>query len=259
MIENHEKSVVIKRKLRNNFTMVSNDILQSKQLSLKAKGLMCYLLSLPDDTQIKKTQLHQELKDGRDAVVSAFNELIDARYITVEKNVDDVLKQFSYFYTIYDIPQLMDKEEPLLESRNGFPVTENPSSIYSNKDNTNNKRKRNSEKDNEILLKHKKDWYRDQYYKAKLSGYENIALYSIFVSYIFGSNPLKKPATGILSLNEQVTWEEFEKLLNKVSGVNKIDPILSKLDDMINTPKYLKGKASLYLTLNKWLNNEQQR
>ena len=156
MIENHEKSVVVKRKLRNNFTMVSNDILRNKSISLKAKGLMCYLLSLPDDTEIKKTKLHLELKDGRDAVISAFNELIESRYITVEQTVDEELKQFAYVYTIYDVPQTGETTEPLLETRNGFPVTENPLPIYNNKDNTILNKKRSTQ--NEQILEKAEQW-----------------------------------------------------------------------------------------------------
>lgn len=255
MIENHEKSVVVKRKLRNNFTMVSNDILRNKSISLKAKGLMCYLLSLPDDTEIKKTKLHLELKDGRDAVISAFNELIESRYITVEQTVDEELKQFAYVYTIYDVPQTGETTEPLLETRNGFPVTENPLPIYNNKDNTILNKKRSTQ--NEQILEKAEQWYTLQVNEAVLSGFEHLTLYKKLINYIFASNPLKKPAIGILSLSQQMKWTEFEKLLNQVGGPDKIGKIVDKIEVMINTPKYLKGKESFYLTLRTWLKNER--
>jgi hypothetical protein len=251
MQEQFEKSVIVKRKLRNNFTMVPNSVLTNKAISLKAKGLMCYLLSLPDDAEIKKTQLHIALKDGRDAVISAFNELIEARYIIAEKLIDEVLKQFSYIYTIYDEPQIIS-EEPFLESRYGFPGTGIQEPIY-NVLNTLNRKETKDEKTNK-LIESKKDWYSAQVTEAELSSFEYISNYRDIIRYIFLTNPLKTPCVEILLVPGQLTWKEFEKLIQHVGGIGGFGDVISKLEVMINQPKYLKGKKSLYLTLKTWLN-----
>ena len=256
MNENQEKSVIVKRKLRNNFTMVPNAILQNKALSLKAKGLMCYLLSLPDDAEVKKTQLHQQLKDGRDAVISAFNELIESQYIVAEQQIDEGTNQFRYIYTIYDEPQILP--EPLLDSRNGFPVTENTEPIY-NVLNTNiNKIKLSEENKNNQLIETMKVWYEHQYQSGYLWNEEYAKLYKTVVYFIFGKNDLEKPIIEILKLKDQLTFEQFEKLMQAVGGIDHFGSIIDKLEVMLNTPTYLKGKSSLYLTIKKWLKNERK-
>ena len=40
---------IIKDKPQNNFTMISNRILKDKELSMKDRGVLCTLYSLPDD------------------------------------------------------------------------------------------------------------------------------------------------------------------------------------------------------------------
>lgn len=67
---------------RNNpYVVLNKEFLNDINLSMKAKGLLAYLLSLPDDWQIYENELVQHHKDGRDSVKSAIKELIDNNYI----------------------------------------------------------------------------------------------------------------------------------------------------------------------------------
>ena len=58
-----------------NYTVMSNHHLQDKRLSLKAKGLLSYMLSLPDDWDYSLKGLTTGCRDGIDSVRSAVHEL----------------------------------------------------------------------------------------------------------------------------------------------------------------------------------------
>ena len=62
-----------------NYTVMSNYHLQDKKLSLKAKGLLSYMLSLPDDWDYSLKGLTVGCKDGLDSVRTAVLELEEHR------------------------------------------------------------------------------------------------------------------------------------------------------------------------------------
>lgn len=80
------------------------DFLLSKDLSLKAKGLLCFLLAYPKDEPIHKTELKNYLKDGQTTINTAFTELMDHGYIIMHKKRVDGL--IDYDYDVYDIPRI---------------------------------------------------------------------------------------------------------------------------------------------------------
>ena len=71
-----------------NFTLIDNTCLQTPTLSMQAMGLFAYLMTLPNDREIHKSELVSHFSNGRDAVYKAFNELINAGFITYVKNTD---------------------------------------------------------------------------------------------------------------------------------------------------------------------------
>ena len=66
---------VLKKNKKSNYTVVDNGIFQNKDLSLKAKGLLCLMLSLPDNWDYTLAGLAQLSSDGVDATRNALNEL----------------------------------------------------------------------------------------------------------------------------------------------------------------------------------------
>lgn len=90
--------MIYKAKGQVSFTQVSNKILQSAELSMKAKGLWSYLCSLPEDWAIHKSELHNHFKDGKAAVRSAFDELVEYGLIVAveERESDGKFKDWSY-------------------------------------------------------------------------------------------------------------------------------------------------------------------
>jgi len=60
------------------------------------------------------------------------------------------------------------------------------------------------------------------------------------------------PSSGILKIDKQLNYADFEKVLLKASSQGKL--LSDLISSMANDTKYTKGKKSLYLTLNNWLN-----
>ena len=68
-----------------NFTVMSNYHLRDKNLSLKAKGLLSVMLSLPEDWDYSISGLCSILKENKTAIKSALHELQDNGYVVVTK------------------------------------------------------------------------------------------------------------------------------------------------------------------------------
>lgn len=113
-----------------------------------------------------------------------------------------------------------------------------------------NKNEKNEKNDNRITAAATK-FYSEQIELAKDS--PDLKSYRAFVNYLFLTNPMRVPQIHILKIKNQLTYEQFTSLLD--SAGKDFSKILEKVDVMINTPDYLKNKATLYFTINKWLKN----
>lgn len=89
----------------NNFTVFENELLQNPNLSLKAKGLLAYMLSLPDDWDYSISGLATKCKEGKTSIRSAINELMAEGYVTrcLARNDKGMLD--GYEYVVYERPQ----------------------------------------------------------------------------------------------------------------------------------------------------------
>ncbi len=73
---------VIKKSPREGYCVIPNSVLRSRQLSLKDKGMLCYLLSLPDNWSFSIDGLLKVLeKDGRHSIATSLNHLEQAGYL----------------------------------------------------------------------------------------------------------------------------------------------------------------------------------
>ena len=110
------------------YTVMSNHHLRNKDLSLKAKGLLSQMLSLPENWDYTLKGLSLINRESIDAIRTAVWELEKAGYITRQQNRDGKGKMADMIYTIYEQPQPRpeqpDKAAPGLEN----PVLENPTS-----------------------------------------------------------------------------------------------------------------------------------
>ena len=86
-----------------NFTTINNEFIFNKNMSLKAKGLLCHLLALPNDWELYVEEVEKWHKEGKKAIYSAFKELIDLGY--VERNQKREKGLFKgYDYIVYEKP-----------------------------------------------------------------------------------------------------------------------------------------------------------
>jgi len=97
-------SKITRQKRTENYTVVNNDILQNPELSWAAKGLLVYLLHLPDNWQINVADLSNRSKNGRDGTAGIIKELMNAGYISREKIKNEKAQFKGYDYTVTDEP-----------------------------------------------------------------------------------------------------------------------------------------------------------
>ena len=110
------------------YTVMSNHHLRNKELSLKAKGLLSQMLSLPEDWDYTLAGLSYINRESIDAIRTAVWELEKAGYITRRQGRDEKGKMTAIEYTIYEQPQPPPElENPILENPTaGNSVLENP-------------------------------------------------------------------------------------------------------------------------------------
>ena len=110
-----------------NYTIMSNHHLRNKALSLKAKGLLSLMLSLPEDWDYTLAGLSHINRDKIDAIREAVKELEKAGYITRRQGRDEKGKMTAIEYTIYEQPQPPALDCPVLENPTADnPILENP-------------------------------------------------------------------------------------------------------------------------------------
>lgn len=95
---------------------LSNDIVNNPDISWKAKGILAYLLSKPNDWKVYANDIIEHSKDGETAVRAGINELIAAGYIIREKLRDDMGKIKEWEYTVLENPDVEnpDVDNPVL-------------------------------------------------------------------------------------------------------------------------------------------------
>ena len=130
------------------YTVMSNHHLRNHALSLKAKGLLSQMLSLPEDWDYTLQGLAQINKESIDAIREAVRELERAGYIKRSRERDERGCLRGTVYTIYEQPHAEPRpeeptqEKPTLEKPMlDFPTLENPMQL--NTEST-KKRKRQS-------------------------------------------------------------------------------------------------------------------
>lgn len=105
-------STIIRVEKNRNYTVMSNQFLRNKELSLKAKGLLAVCLSLPDDWDYSINGLVAICKESVTAVRNAMKELEERGYMKINK-LQNERGHFYYEYVIYETPAM---ENPMLDN-----------------------------------------------------------------------------------------------------------------------------------------------
>ena len=106
-----------------NFTVMANYHLKDRRLSLKAKGLLSVMLSLPDDWNYNMKGLARLSKDGLDSVRSTVNELERYGYVTRHRIRTETGQLADTEYLVRECP--LDQEDRLERPAEDNPRWEN--------------------------------------------------------------------------------------------------------------------------------------
>ena len=120
------------------YTVMSNHHLRNKNLTLKAKGLLSQMLSLPEDWDFTLAGLSYINREKIDAIREAIRELEKAGYIVRSRERDEKGRLRGADYVIYEQPQQPTSDLPTLENPTlDNPTLENPTQINKDILNTN--------------------------------------------------------------------------------------------------------------------------
>jgi hypothetical protein len=101
-----ETGKITRHKSKDPYARIKNSILQNDALSWKARGIMAYVLSLPDDWKIYKSEIQKHSKsDQRASFDSGWKELVAHGYIKTEQYRDEVTNQIGYKYDLFEDPE----------------------------------------------------------------------------------------------------------------------------------------------------------
>ena len=147
-----------------NYTTISNVFLRDKELSLKAKGLLATILSLPENWDFSIKGICATIKEGTTAVYSAIDELKEHGYCKVVTNRNEKGMIVGNDYTFY--------EDPSMENLNvGNQTQINTNISLPNTKDTDNKEKNKEEETNKELFEQCWIAYRRKGKKGKAKPY----------------------------------------------------------------------------------------
>ncbi len=137
------------------YTVMSNHHLRDKSLSLKAKGLLSLMLSLPEEWDYTTKGLARICKDGVDSICAGVRELEEHGYVIRQRVRNPNGQLGAIEYTILEQPrppepkpQKPERENPVLDNpEQASPVLEEPEQGNPAQLNTNRSSKEKSKKD----------------------------------------------------------------------------------------------------------------
>lgn len=113
---------IIKSKTTERFTTLPNDVIRSKDLTLEEKGFLAFLLSLPSDWVLYKSNLYKELPDAKGTIDRVFRNLQDKGYI-LSVRVHDKIGQFvGWNHIVYDYPYQVEPSSTNAEVGQSAPI-----------------------------------------------------------------------------------------------------------------------------------------
>lgn len=137
------------------YTVMSNSHLKEKEMSLKAKGLLSVMLSLPDTWDYSINGLVAISKENQTAIENTLKELKEFGYLRVDKIMPDKSKsgRIEYVYNIFENPQKQEGKKQALEN---LPLenqgVENRPQLNTNQSMTNELSIKNNKKEKEPKL-----------------------------------------------------------------------------------------------------------
>jgi hypothetical protein len=116
-----DESVLIHRVIHNRdnpYFMMNRGPVEDPRLSFKAVGILCYLLSKPDQWEVNTVDLERRHTDGHAAVRTGLKELLDAGYIKRRQIRDERGRILRWEMHIYETPQCDDGQNDMSNAKN---------------------------------------------------------------------------------------------------------------------------------------------
>ncbi|HFJ5095457.1 TPA: conserved phage C-terminal domain-containing protein [Staphylococcus aureus] len=134
-----------------NFVTVHKDFIHDSNISWKAKGILLYLLSRPDNWQIYETELEQHSTDGLSGLKSGIKELEEIGYIQRSRKRDKSGRLNGYEYLVYEQPHHIrfSNNGKTVNGKTNNGKTVNGKSHTTNNNSTNNDLTNNNNTNNE--------------------------------------------------------------------------------------------------------------
>ena len=129
----------LKKNLQTGYTHVNNEIFHDKNISYKAKGLFCQMLSLPENWDFKENSIKALATDGISSVRAGLKELMEKGYL-VRKPIREGNLIVDWEYTLIDCPRNLENlkiENLKLENLNPIKLNNNSTKNELNKNNIN--------------------------------------------------------------------------------------------------------------------------
>ena len=117
---------VMRVEKNSNYTVMANYHLRDNQLSLKAKGLLSVMLSLPAEWDYTLNGLSRISKEGISAIRAAILELEDGGYVRRARIRNEVGQLTDVEYTIYELPQNNSEDHAITNVVSDPPLCELP-------------------------------------------------------------------------------------------------------------------------------------
>lgn len=128
---------VFRKVKKTDYTVIDNNIFKNQKLTLKAKGMICTMLSLPDDWNFSEDGLTSLSNDTKYSIRNTLKELMEYGYLTRTRTRDDKGVLRDYVYTIYEEPTCENQKQveptceiptceiPTLVNRNTYKILNN--------------------------------------------------------------------------------------------------------------------------------------
>ena len=200
-----------------NYTVLSNYHFKERGMSLKAKGLLSLMLSLPENWDYSAAGLVTLSKDGKDSVNAALKELEKFGYLRRTQAIDANGKFSGYNYEIFEQPAEAKAVKPTTDK----PFAENPSTVKPTTENPPqlNKKELNIKKSNTKKSNTEEEVERKK--KASASTYDAIINDRIF------NEEVKKRIYEFIKMRALIkaplTDFALNKLIDKLEKITK-DP-----------------------------------
>lgn len=213
------------------YTVISNTHFREKEMSLKAKGLLSLMLSLPDNWDYSIAGLVAICKENESAVKTTLSELKSLGYLVVKKKMPNETEsgRIEYEYNIYEQPQVRQQIEKQGIEKQGVENqgVENPPQLNTKELNTNSLNTKVSKKERKTGG-----------YDAILSEVANDELRELYLEYIKMRKLIKSPMTDraltmlIKKVNElEPSSIERQKKLLEVAIMNNWKSVYPLRDD----------------------------